>query len=273
MASDAGETVALRVAAQYAALPEVTAVAVGGSRAAGRADASSDVDLYVYARPEPSRAARAAVAAGSARAELELRFFEPGDEWIDRASGVHLDVMFRDPGWIEGELDRVLVHHQARVGYSTAFWYGVRESVALFDRDGWYARLQARARVPYPEPLARAIVARNLPLLRRGLSSYLAQLESAVARRDAVSANHRTAAFVASAFDLVFAANRQPHPGEKRLLEVIEATCPERPAALRADVEALLAAAASPSAELVRRAEALGESVDALLRRIGLLGG
>jgi hypothetical protein len=263
--------VAQRVADRYAAHPEVLAVAMAGSRAVGRADAASDVDLYVYARPALSPAARAAVVGRSPRAELGNRFFEPGDEWLDAGSGVQLDAMFRDPGWIEAELDRVLVRHEARVGYSTAFWYGVRESVALVDREGWYARLQARARGPYPEPLVRAVVAMNQPLLRAHLSSYLHQLEKAVARADAVSANHRTAAFLASLFDLLFALNRQPHPGEKRLLALAEAL-PLRPPGLSRDVEALLAAAARPGPELLRRADALGEQVDALLREAGLLG-
>jgi hypothetical protein len=263
------QDVASRLAARYAALAEVEAVAMGGSRAGGRADEISDVDLYVYARPAPSPQARAAVAAGSPRAQLGNQFFEPGDEWIDGESGVHVDAMFRDPGWIEDELDRVLVRHEARIGYSTAFWCGVLHSLPLFDRRGWYAGLQARARSPYPEALAQAIVAKNQPLLRANLSSYLHQLENAVARGDVVSVSHRTAAFLASVFDLVFAAHRLPHPGEKRLLAIVEATCPRRPPELAREALALLAAAPGP--ELVRRADALGEQVDAMLRQAGLL--
>jgi hypothetical protein len=211
------------------------------------------------------------VVGSSPRAELGNRFFESGDEWIDLESGVLVDAMYREPRWIEDELDRVLVRHEARVGYSTAFWSGVRDSVALFDRTGWYAGLQGRARAPYPEALVRAVVARNQPLLRRNLSSYLRQLERAVARRDRVSAGHRTAAFLASFFDVLFAANRLPHPGEKRLLAIAEASCALRPPRLGDQVEALLAAAAEPGPELVRRADALGEALDALLRRAGLL--
>lgn len=268
--SSAGE-LAAQLASRYAALPEVTAVALAGSRAAGRSDDASDVDLHVYARPEPSLEARAAIAAGSPRAEIGNRRFEPGDEWIDAGTGIHVDVMFRDPAWIEDELDRVLVRCEARLGYSTAFWCGVLHSAPLFDRQGWYARLQARASAPYPEALVRAIVAKNQPLLRANLSSYLRQLEKAVARGDAVSANHRTAAYLASAFDLLFAVNRLPHPGEKRLLAVAEA-CPRRPPDLARDVEALLAAAAAPGPDLLRRADALGAQLDALLRDAGLLG-
>ena len=44
-----------------------------------------------------------------------------------------------------------------------------------------------------------------------------------------VSVNHRIAALLASAFDVVFAHNRQTHPGEKRLLLQVEQSCPVRP--------------------------------------------
>lgn len=261
--------VARRVADALAALPAVEAIALAGSQGSGAADERSDVDLYVYAAVEPAREARRAIA--GAGAEIGNAFFEPGDEWVDAASGVGVDVMYRTPAWIEDELDRMLVRHEARVGYSTAFWGGVRRSVALFDRHGWYARLAARAAAPYPEPLVRAVVARNQPLLRRNQGSYLRQLENAVARGDRVSANHRTAAFLASAFDLLFAINREPHPGEKRLLALAEARCPRRPPGFSRDVEALLVAAADPGPELLRRADALGEGIDALLREDGLI--
>jgi predicted nucleotidyltransferase len=261
MASGVAEEVAGRVAAACAALDGVVAVALGGSRATGAAGEGSDVDLYVYADAEPPLAARAAVVGRSPRAELGNRAFEPGDEWLDAATGVHVDVMFRTPRGIEEELDRVLVRHEPRTGYSTALWHGVRTSRALVDPTGWYASLKARAAAPYPEPLARAVVARNLPLLRRGLSSYVRQLEKAVQRGDAVSVNHRSAAFLASAFDVLFAVNRETHPGEKRLVELAVARCPRRPPRLEADVAALLAAG---PAEVVARADALAASIEDL---------
>ena len=86
---------------------------------------------------------------------------------------------------------------------------------------------------PYPEPLRRAIVARNRPLLADNLSSFAAQLEKALARGDAVSASHRAAAFLASYFDVLFALNRATHPGEKRLLRARRASLPAPPAGAR----------------------------------------
>jgi hypothetical protein len=261
---------ARRVAASFAAMPEVSAVALGGSVAAGRAGHGSDVDLYVYAMEDVPVARRAAIAAGSrGPAELDNRSFEPGDEWVDGASGIHVDVMYRRPAWIEDQLERVLVRHLASTGYSTALWHNVRSSVALFDRDGWYARLRTRADVPYPEPLRRAIVARNQPLLRRNLSSYLRQIERGVARGDAPSVNHRVAAFLASWFDVLFAVNRVPHPGEKRLVDFAEGLCPRRPPGMADGVRALVDAI--PGAAVAARADALGEALDELLREEGLL--
>lgn len=252
-------------------MPEVEAVALGGSTAAGVADAASDVDLYVYAAAPPPLEARAALAAGSPRAEIGNRFFEEGDEWIDGASGVHLDLMYRSPGWIEAELARVLVRHEARVGYSTCFWDNVRTSRALFDRHGWYRVQQMQAAAPYPEPLRRAIVAMNRPLLAENASSFAAQLERAVARGDAVSANHRATAFLASFFDVLFALNRATHPGEKRLVAHAEARCPRRPPGLDAAVTSLVAAAGTLSPETGPRARALAAALGGLLAAEGLL--
>jgi hypothetical protein len=241
---DAG-ALARKLAEAYGAVPGVVAVALAGSRENQVADAASDLDLYVYADPEPPLAARAAIAAGArGRPELDNRFFEPGDEWIDGATGLAVDVMFRAPRWIEEQLDRVLVRHQAQVGYSTAFWHNVLRSTALWDPHGFYRRLQARAATPYPEPLRRAIVAKNHPLLRANQSSYAVQIARAVARGDRVAVSHRVAAFLASYFDVLFALNRLPHPGEKRLLEMVAARCPHAPPRFAEEVQALLATVA-----------------------------
>ena len=91
--------------------------------------------------------------------------------------------------WIEEQLERVLVRHEASVGYSTCFWHNVLHSTALFDCSGWYRDLQEKAARPYPRPLQSAIIARNHPILRQSLSSYLAQIERAVRRGDSVASN------------------------------------------------------------------------------------
>ncbi|MCP4590177.1 MAG: DUF4037 domain-containing protein, partial [bacterium] len=197
------------VANRYASLSQVEAVALGGSLASGTADAGSDIDLYVYSSAEIPVSARAEIAtAGAEYAEVDNRFWESGDEWVDAQTGIHVDVMFRSVEWIEEQIERVLRRCEASVGYSTCLWHNVASSRALYDRAGWFRALQQDAGQAYPGELQRAIVAKNHPILWRTASSYKYQLEGAIARGDMVSVNHRAAALLASYFDVLFAVNR-----------------------------------------------------------------
>ncbi|MDX1654811.1 MAG: DUF4037 domain-containing protein, partial [Candidatus Competibacteraceae bacterium] len=204
---------------------------------------------------------------------VDNRFWEPGDEWLEQGEQLQVDVMFRSTDWIAEGLEEVLIHHRAALGYSTCLWHNVLTSRVLFDRSGWFGQLQAWAAQPYPEPLRRAVVAKNHPILARSLSAYSHQLEKAVARHDLVSLNHRVAAFLASYFDLLFALNRRPHPGEKRLLTLVERFCPLRPVGLEERVEELLRAAGTGEARVVDLAEQLTAALEPLLEGEGLLRG
>jgi hypothetical protein len=236
---------ARQAALKFSLTPGVIAIAMGGSRSASQNDEASDVDLYVYARGEIPLAVRQAIVGDSPRVDLDNHFWEPGDEWIDRATGLGVDVMYRSPEWIEGELDRVLRRHEASLGYTTCLWHNVRTALPLFDPEDWLAHLQALTSVPYPEGLRHAIIAKNYPILRDTLSSYRHQLELAARRGDLVSLNHRTAAFLASYFDILFAVNRVPHPGEKRLVAMTRSLCPLCPPNLEADISRLIRAIAA----------------------------
>lgn len=239
-------SVAEHVAKVLARHVDPVAVALGGSIATEVSDAASDIDLYVYTRTIPDNAARAAVArtmGADAGAEIGNTFFEPGDEWRHAESGTDLDIMYRTPGEIEERLEAVLVRHEASLGYTTCFWHNVMASRPLVDPSGWFAGLQARASTEYPDALVRSVVSLNWVMLAQTKNSWLAQLMAALARKDVVSVGHRTTAFLASYFDVLFAINRQPHPGEKRLLMLVPDFCPRRPVGLEPDVLALLAAA------------------------------
>ncbi|MBN1262210.1 MAG: DUF4037 domain-containing protein [Anaerolineae bacterium] len=261
-----------RFVPHFSALESVRAVALAGSRAVSQVDDRSDYDIYIYADVEiPCEVRRRIALTFADRVEIDNRFWEPGDEWGDVATGLHVDIMYRSPEWIEAQLDRVLVHHEGSVGYSTCFWHNVLTSQVLFDRAGWFAALQVRAGQPYPEPLRRAIIAKNQPILRKTLSSYIYQLSSAVARGDTVSMNHRTAALLASYFDILFAVNRLPHPGEKRLLATALNTCRYLPVQMAAHVTAVLHAAADDGEGLLPAVHVLLDGLDALLGEAGLL--
>ena len=205
-----------RLTQAFGHLPQVLAVVLAGSRAVAKSDLSSDFDLYVYAVCEVPIEFRRTLLGENA--EIDNRFWEPGDEWSDPSTGTQIDIMYRSPEWIEEQLNRVLSRHEAALGYTTCFWYNVVHSEALFDPRSWYQELQNRGRVAYPERLRHAIVMKNWPVLRRNHSSYRHQIEVALSRGDIVSVQHRVTAFLASFFDIWFALERKPHPGEKRLL-------------------------------------------------------
>ncbi len=258
--------VAQELADIFAMLPQVEAITWAGSLQNDVADAASDIDLYVYTTGDVPLDVRQHIAsARGERVEVGNQFWEAGDEWDERASGIHIDVMYRSIRWAEDDLARVLVRHEASIGYTTCIWHNILASRALFDRHGAYAILQATARQPYPEGLRQSIFAKNLPLLRDAHGAYLGQIAKAARRGDLVSVNHRVAALLASYFDLVFALNRKPHPGEKRQVALAQRDCPVRPPSMEAQIGDLLAAAGSDPNAVAEHADHLIAGIEALL--------
>lgn len=256
---------------RFQMFPSVEAIAVGGSLASSCADATSDIDLYVYTPTVLPLKAREAIVAdmGASCADLNLHFWDLGDEWVDAATGIEIDVMYWEPAWVESQLDRVLRQYQPSMGYSTCFWRTVRQSRMLFDRRGWFTRLQQQCEQPYPEPLRLAIIAKNHTVLRRVIPGYAHQIEKASRRGDLVSVNHRVAAMLASYFDVIFALNRVPHPGEKRLIAYAQAQCERLPANMAEHIEAVLQAAGVADGRIVDCVQALLDRLDDLLRQEG----
>ena len=152
------------------------------------------------------------------------------------------------------------------------FWHNVLHSAALFDRTGWYGRLRSWADQPYPEALKRAIVAKNHPILRRSLSSYIHQIERAVQRGDCVSVQHRVTALLASYFDILFAVNELPHPGEKGVLAFAALRCHRLPEKMDDTINSLLGIPPRPATRaILEPIAALVTNLDALLAQEGLL--
>lgn len=268
------DALAARLAGLYAALPQVEAVALSGSRAGSAVDAASDIDLYIYTRAEiplESRKAIVSACGGASRASLGLAYWGPGDEWYDRATGIEVDANFFEADWMQGQLERVIDRHEPSLGYTTCFWRTVRNSRVFYDPRGWFADLQARAGAAYPEELRRNIIAFNHPVLRGVIPAYQRQIEKAVQRADLVSLNHRLAALLASYFDILFAVNRVLHPGEKRLVQIAQAECASLPEDMPADLEAVLRAAGAPGDGLPVHLTRLLDHLDAWLAQAGLL--
>jgi hypothetical protein len=254
------------IADRFAQLPLVEAVSFTGSWNMGVADSKSDIDLYVFSHGDIPVADRMALATRRPDgAEFDNRYWGTADTWYDLETGIRIEPIYWWVSWLEGEIDRVLHRYEAWTGYTTAFWHSIRSGRILFDRSGWLTRLHAEAQQPYPEALRRAIIAKNHPTLRLLSSSYLQQLQAAIRREDIVSLNHRVAAFLAGYFDVLFALNSVPHPGEKRLLYYAEMLCPKRPPMLRQQVEALIASSGSINSAVIAHTNALIDSLDALL--------
>lgn len=263
---------ARKVGGRFGALPQVEAVALGGSHSGGAADETSDIDLYVYTREEIPLSLRQVIvhqSGGAASASLGLTFWGPGDEWIDAATGIEVDVVYFAVEWLEGQINRLLREHQASLGYSTCFWHTVRQSQIFYDAHGWFDRLQTRCQQDYPEALRRNIIALNHPVLRNVIPAYYNQLSKAVKRQDIVSINHRLAALFASYFDVIFAVNRLLHPGEKRLIAYALAHCEKLPLDMADDIEAVLRASATAEASLPVHLTRLLDRLDEWLRREG----
>ncbi len=257
-----------RLTRLFAAFPQVRALALRGSRATGATDSHSDIDYYVYYDPPlmalADRQALMAQAGGARRADLGLDNWGPGDEWFDAETGIEVDVVYFEAGWMADQINRAWVEHQPSLGYSTCFVHTVRQSQVLFDPLGWFRSLQAQAAQEYPEPLRQAIIARNHAVLRQIIPCYYFQIEKAVQRGDLVSINHRLAGLLASYFDIIFAYNRVLHPGEKRMVTYALDHCASLPVDFAEDVEAVLKAAGTPDA-LLPRLDALLDHLDGWL--------
>jgi hypothetical protein len=263
---------ARRVAGLFAELPQVEAVALSGSLGGNLVDVTSDIDLYVYTQadiPLDVRETIVELSGGATRADVGLNFWGPGDEWFEAASGIEVDIIYFDARWVDDQVRRVMQAHQPSLGYSTCFAFTVNHSQVFFDPQDWFAGLQAISRQPYPEPLRENIIRHNHPVLRKIIPSYFFQLEKAVKRGDLVSVNHRLAGLLASYFDILFALNRQLHPGEKRMVQRTMANCMQLPANMETEIATVLKASALAEAEFLEQVNALLDHLDALLWKEG----
>jgi predicted nucleotidyltransferase len=264
----------MAVVRRLATSPAVAAIALVGSHASGMAEPDSDLDLFVYADGD----------LGTLRAEMAHEHADPAawhslhergfgdcDTWRLKDGRSWLDLMYWPTTWAEEQLHRVLAEHTASMGYSTAFWRSIRDARPLYQRDGWHADLQRRARQPYPESLRRNVVNLNRPYLRDHPFSFREQAAKAIARQDLVSVNHRVAAWLASYADIVFALNRVLHPGEKRLPQHLSLECDTLPADLLPSVSRLVGLAGQASPSILAAMDELTDALEAVLRREGLI--
>ena len=89
-------SLAIARADKFRAIPQVIAVALAGYRTAGMANEASDYDFYIYVEEDIPIDVREALAKQFAEhLEINNQFWESGDEWIDKTSGLGIDIMYR----------------------------------------------------------------------------------------------------------------------------------------------------------------------------------
>ena len=223
------------------ALPQVEAIALGGSRAGEVYDESSDYDVYLYCTaPVPEEVRRELLGRYCGYMEIGNHFWEYEDN-CTLQNGVDIDILYRNLDDFIQDVAAVVEDCQSRNGYTTCMWHNLRTCKIVYDRDGRLAAVKARFDVPYPPLLRESIIERNRRLLRGSLPAYEGQIAKAAKRGDMVSVNHRTAALLESYFDILFALNGQTHPGEKRLVQLCWEQCAILPERFEENLEQLFA--------------------------------
>ncbi len=225
---------------ELSSLPEIEAIALGGSRAGIHYDETSDYDVYLYCTgPVPEETRRDILSKYCAYMEIGNHFWEYEDNCTLK-NGIDIDILYRNLDDFTADVAGVVEACQGRNGYTTCMWHNLLTCKILYDRDGRLTAAKTRFTVPYPAALKQDIVQRNWKLLHTSMPAYELQIQKAVKRGDLVSINHRVSAFLESYFDLLFALNEQTHPGEKRLLQLCRERCPLLPDAFEKNVATLL---------------------------------
>lgn len=210
---------------ELAELPEVEAIALGGSRAGETYDEKSDYDVYLYCTGDIKEEVREQILCRyCGRMEIGNHFWEYEDN-CTLHNGIDIDILYRNLEAFCNDVASVVEKHQARNGYTTCMWHNLKNCKVIYDRNGNLAAAKKRFAVPYPAELKENIIDRNMRLLHTAMPAYDGQIAKAVKRGDVVSINHRTAAFMESYFDILFALNELSHPGEKRMISYCKNNC------------------------------------------------
>lgn len=224
---------------ELSALPQVEAIALGGSRAGTHFDEKSDYDIYLYCTaPITEQQRRSILDKYCTYVEYGNQFWELEDNGTFQ-TGIDFDLLMRNLDDFTAGVAAVVEGCQPSNAYTTCMWHNLITCQIIYDRDGRLSAARERFRVPYPEQLRQNIISRGYRLLCNSMPAYSLQITKAVKRQDLVSVNHRTAAFLETYFDVIFAINRKTHPGEKRLMQLCRECCPILPDAFEENLNDL----------------------------------
>jgi predicted nucleotidyltransferase len=252
-----------KIANAFTKLKEVEGVVLSGSISTNTQDEYSDIDLYIYSDEEiPSSTRKELLETFSDYMEINNQYWETEDDGKLKDPQIGIEIIYRNYEWIEKELKNTLIDYQVQVGYSTCFWSNYLNSKILYDKNGRLKKLQDKVKVPFSVELKQNIIIKNYPLLRDSITSYYYQIEKAVKRQDYISVNHRIAGLLASYFDILFAINELPHPGEKKLLKIANQKCEHIPFKMEESINKILS---NDTLTLLKNINELVDNLDTLL--------
>lgn len=220
-----------QVIQEFSKLPQVEAIALGGSRAGVHFDEKSDYDIYLYCTaPIPEEIRRSILETRCIRLEISNHYWELEDNgtFVD---GIDFDILYRDLDEFTKGICYVVEDCRPQNAYTTCMWHNLITCKILYDPCGRLSAAKDRFTVPYPALLRSRIMVRGWKLLCDSMPAYKYQITKAAFRGDQVSVNHRLSAFLETYFDILFALNSKTHPGEKRLVQLCRESCrllPER---------------------------------------------
>ena len=223
------EAILQRIVAAIAGLPGIAAIALGGSAAAGLADRASDLDVYVFYHDPLAAAADRATQLRPLADEgtLEVGLLTFGLEDHLQMQGKLIELVFLDLDRLSAEAQRAYGPGVSSEGYTTALLNILFRSQVLYDATGEVTALRARLHAAYPDP-TRVRLLREQPKVMR---YYLELLRISQRRDDLLYVQHMCYSIQMIYFNLLFALNRQYHPGGKRLLAHAQ-RCAVQPPAL-----------------------------------------
>jgi len=252
-----------KIVADLSNLPMVRLILLGGSHATGTMDAKSDIDLYVYTdEPVPLSIRKEILSKYFTYLELANMFWEEEDDGI-LTDGIEMEIIYRQTSFIDEVYDATYVHPHASFGYSTCMIHNLQTSLILYDDATSIEALRGKFQ-GYLAELREAILKKNGLLISNRMPSLSFQLIKAIRRKDLISIQHRTTEFLAMYFDVLFAANRRFHPGEKRLLEAMD-TFESMPKNAKQDIERLLKVNTMSVDEGISLVEEISERMNAFI--------
>ena len=154
--------------------------------------------------------------------------------------GIYFDLVYRYLRQFENTVADVVENYNSNNGFTTCLWSNILNSKIIFDKNDVFKKIKERFTIPYPQKLKENIIKRNMTLLSGSVVSYDKQIMKSIYRKDLINLNNRVTAFLASYFDIIFAVNEFPNPGEKRIMEICLNKCNVLPKGFEKNVNDLL---------------------------------